>query len=133
MKKFITTILEAAVIVAMIFGFTAATVNAWDNEYEQNLRKEFELRYEHRFENEGVDLLSPTFIESVRAQMPKEFRFEDWGYPEFDPYDGHCIIDDPEYQKGDYIMQKAMELYNSPMESGCTVDFEECYNIVEAM
>lgn len=31
MKKFITTILEAAVIVAMIFGFTAVAFDAWDN------------------------------------------------------------------------------------------------------
>ena len=31
MKKFITTILEAAVIVAMIFGLTAVVFDAWDN------------------------------------------------------------------------------------------------------
>lgn len=31
MKNIITTILKAAVIVAMIFGFTAIAFDAWDN------------------------------------------------------------------------------------------------------
>ena len=131
MKKFITTILEAAVIVAMIFGFTAVAFDAWDNEYECKLKKEFDSRYEHRFD-EKVDLLNPTYLENIRAQMPKEFRFASWGYPEFDVEDGHCYITD-EYQREEEIFNKAIEMWTSAEEAGCSVDFNECLNITKLM
>lgn len=97
MKNIIKTIAGSAVLLAMIFGVTAAVVNAWDNEYEYKLKKEFDSRYEHRFDEE-MDLLNPTYLENIRAQMPKEFRFASWGYPEFDVENGHCYITD-EYQR----------------------------------
>lgn len=126
MKKFITTILEAAVIVAMIFGFTAAAVNAWDNEYEYNLKKEFDLRYEHRFEEE-MDLLNPIYLDSVKAQMPKEFKFADWGYPEFDSEDGHCDFSKAdEIEKEDAIIEFALCLMDN---TGC--DFDVAYGIAK--
>lgn len=124
MKKFITTILEAAVIVAISFGFALAVVNAWDNEYEYKLKKEFDSRYEHRFDEE-MDLLNPTYLENIRAQMPKEFRFASWGYPEFDVENGHCYITD-EYQREEEIFNKAIEMWTSAEEAGCSVDFNEC-------
>ena len=89
MKNIIKTIAKSILLVAISFGFALAAVNACDNEYEYNLRKEFDFRYKHRFEEE-VDLLNSNYLESVRAKMPKEFRFASWGYPEFDSEDGHC-------------------------------------------
>lgn len=83
MKKFITTILKAVVIDAMIFGFALAMVNAWDNEYEYRLKKEFNYHYEHRFDEE-MDYFNPDHLKEIRKLMPEGFRFEDWGYPEFD-------------------------------------------------
>lgn len=86
MKNIIKTIAKSALLVAISFGFALAAVYAWDNEYEYKLKKEFDYRYEHRFDEEE-DLLNPTYLENTRAQMPKEFRFADWGYPEFDSED----------------------------------------------
>ena len=108
MKNIIKTIAKSALLVAIYFGFALAAVYAWDNEYEYNLRKEFDFRYEHRFEEE-VDFLNPNYLESVRAKMPKEFRFASWGYPEFDVEDGHCYITD-EYQREEEIFNKAIEM-----------------------
>ena len=126
MKKFITTILEAAVIVAMIFGLTAAAFDAWDNEYEYSLKKEFDLRYEHRFD-EGMDLLNPTFLDSVKAQMPEEFRFADWGHPEFDLEDGHCDFSKvDEIEKEDAIIGFALCLMDN---TGC--DYDVAYDIAK--
>lgn len=126
MKKFITTILEAAVIVAMIFGLTAAAFDAWDKEYEGSLKKEFDLRYEHRFE-EGIDLLNPTYLDSVKAQMPKEFRFEDWGHPEFDTEDGHCDFSKAnEIEREDAIIAFALCLMDN---TNC--DYDIAYDIAK--
>lgn len=115
MKKFITTILKAVVIGATIFGFTAVALDAWDNEYEYRLKKEFDFRYEHRFDEEE-DLFNLAYIENIQKLMPDGFRFASWGYPKFDE-----------------ILNKAKEFYDSSKESGCTVEFEECYNITKLM
>lgn len=131
MKKFIKTIAKSALLVAISFGFALAAVNAWDNEYEYKLKKEFDYRYEHRFDEEE-DLLNPTYLENIRAQMPKEFRFASWGYPEFDVEDGHCYITD-EYQREEEIFNKAIEMWTSAEEAGCSVDFNECLNITKLM
>lgn len=131
MKNIIKTIAKSALLVAISFGFALAVVNAWDNEYEYKLKKEFDSRYEHRFD-EKVDLLNPTYLENIRAQMPKEFRFASWGYPEFDVENGHCYITD-EYQREEEIFNKAIEMWTSAEEAGCSVDFNECLNITKLM
>lgn len=127
MKKFITTILEAAVIVAMIFGLTAAAVNAWDNTMSDEEVITYLEQYPDEVKLQKIALKRNLICEN---EIIEGKWFE--GTPEFGPWDGHCIITD-ESQKEDYIIQKAIELYDSSLESGCTVDFEECYNIVEAM
>lgn len=127
MKKFITTILEATVIVAMIFGLTAAAVNAWDNTMSDEEVITYLEQYPDEVKLQKIALKRNLICEN---EIIEGKWFE--GAPEFGPWDGHCIITD-ESQKEDYIIQKAIELYDSSLESGCTVDFEECYNIVEAM
>lgn len=127
MKKFITTILEAAVIVAMIFGFTAVAFDAWDNTMTDD-----EILY---YLNDD-----PSNKKLQKMALKRNLVYEDeiiegkWigGAPEFGPYDGHCYITD-EYQKEEEIFNKAIEMQTSAEEAGCTVEFEECYNIVKAM
>lgn len=131
MKNIIKTIAKSALLVAISFGFALAVVNAWDSEYEYKLKKEFDFRYEHRFD-EKVDSLNPTYLEKIRAQMPKEFRFASWGYPEFDVEDGHCDITD-EYQREEEVFNKAIEMWTNAEEAGCSVDFNECLNITKLM
>ena len=135
MKKFITTILEAAVIVAMIFGFTAAAVNAWDNTMSDEEVITYLEKYPDEVKLQKIALKRNLICkdEIIEGKWIKDTEGK-WigGAPEFGPWDGHCIITD-ESQKEDYIIQKAMELYDSSIESGCTVDFEEFYNIIKAM
>lgn len=83
MKNIIKTIAKSALLVAISFGFALAMFNAWDNECEYRLKKEFDYRYEHRFDEE-MDYFSPDHLKEIRKLMPEGFRFEDWSYPEFD-------------------------------------------------
>lgn len=115
MKNIIKTIAKSTLLVAISFGFALAAFYAWDNEYEYKLKKEFDFRYEHRFDEEE-DLFNLAYIENIQKLMPDGFRFASWGYPKFDE-----------------ILNKAKEFYDSSKESGCTVEFEECYNITKLM
>ena len=129
MKKFITTILEAAVIVAMIFGLTAAAVTAWDNTMSDEEVITYLEQYPAEVKLQKIALKRNLICEN---EIIEGKWFE--GAPEFGPWDGHCDFSKAdEYQREDEIFSKAMELYDSSIESGCTVDFEECYNIIKAM
>ena len=126
MKNIIKTIAKSALLVAISFGFALAAVYAWDNEYEYKLKKEFDYRYEHRFDEEE-DLLNPIYLENIRAQMPKEFRFASWGYPEFDVEDGHCDFSRAdEFEKEDAIVEFTSCLVDN---TGC--DWDVAYNIAK--
>lgn len=135
MKKFITTILEAAVIVAMIFGLTATALDAWDN----TMPDEEVLFYlerdpsETRLQKIALKRNLICEYEIIEGKWIKDNEgkwFE--GSPEFGPWDGHCYITN-EYQREDEIFSKAIELYDSAMEAGLDPDFEECYNITKLM
>lgn len=126
MKNIIKTIAKSTLLVAISFGFALAAVYAWDNEYEYKLKKEFDSRYEHRFDEEE-DLLNPTYLENIRAQMPKEFRFASWGYPEFDVEDGHCDFSKAdEIEKEDAIVEFTLCLMDN---TGC--DWNVAYDIAK--
>lgn len=126
MKNIIKTIAKSTLLVAISFGFALAAVYAWDNEYEYKLKKEFDSRYEHRFDEEE-DLLNPTYLENIRAQMPKEFRFASWGYPEFDVEDGHCDFSRAsEFEKEDAILEFTLCLMDN---TGC--DWDVAYDIAK--
>ena len=137
MKKFITTILEATVIVAMIFGFAAAAVDAWDNTMSDEEVITYLEQYPDEVKLQKIALKRNLICENeiiegkwIKGTEGKWF----YGAPEFGPWDGHCDFSKTdEYQKEDEIFSKAMELYDSSIESGCTVDFEECYNIIKTM
>lgn len=81
MKEIVKTFVIAVVTVVAIFAFTITAFKAWDAQYEVELRKDFEIRYEHHWE------FDDEYLESVRARMPEGFQFADWGYPEFDEGD----------------------------------------------
>lgn len=127
MKNIIKTIAESVILVAMIFGLTAAAVNAWDNTMSDEEVITYLEQYPDEVKLQKIALKRNLICEN---EIIEGKWFE--GTPEFGPWDGHCIITD-ESQKEDYIIQKAIELYDSSLESGCTVEFEECYNIVKAM
>lgn len=135
MKNIIKTIAESVILVAMIFGLTAAAISAWDatmsndevlfylEQYPDNAKlQKYALERNLICENE---IIEGKWIKDTEGKWTE-------GAPEFGPWDGHCYITE-EYQREDEIFSKAMELYDSSMESGCTVEFEECYNIVKAM
>lgn len=127
MKNIIKTIAKSVLLVAISFGFALAAVYAWDNEYEYKLKKEFDSRYEHRFDEEE-DLLNPTYLKNIRAQMPKEFRFASWGYPEFDVEDGHCDFSKAdEFGKEDAIIEFTLCLMDN---TGC--DWDVAYDIAKS-
>lgn len=135
MKKFITTILEAVVITAMIFGLTAAAFDAWDNTMSDEEVITYLEKYPDETKLQKIALKRNLICENeiIEGKWIKDNEgkwFE--GAPEFGPWDGHCYIT-AEYQREDEIFSKAVELYDSSIESGCDVDFEECYNIIKAM
>lgn len=135
MKKFITTILEAVVITAMIFGLTAAAFDAWDNTMSDEEVITYLEKYPDETRLQKIALKRNLICENkiIEGKWIKDTE-DKWfeGAPEFGPWDGHCYIT-AEYQREDEIFTKAMELYDSSIESGCEVDFEECYNIIKAM
>lgn len=127
MKNIIKTIAKSALLVAISFGFALAAVNAWD----ETMTDDEILFYLNQ---------EPGDKKLQKMALKRNLVYEDeiiegkWigGAPEFGPYDGHCYITD-EYQKEEEIFNKAIEMQTSAEEAGCTVEFEECYNIVKAM
>lgn len=81
MKEIVKTFVIAVITVAAIFALTVTAFKAWDAQYEVELRKDFEYRYEYCWE------FDDEYLESVRARMPEDFQFADWGHPEFDEGD----------------------------------------------
>lgn len=81
MKEIVKTFVIAVITVVAFFAFISAAFKAWDAQYEAELRQDFEYRYEYRYE------FDDEYLESVRARMPEDFKFADWGYPEFDEGD----------------------------------------------
>lgn len=81
MKEIVKTFGIALITVVAIFAFTITAFKAWDAQYEVELRKDFEIRYEHHWE------FDDEYLESVRNRMPEDFKFADWGHPEFDEGD----------------------------------------------
>lgn len=135
MKKFITTILEAVVVTAMIFGLTAAAFDAWDNTMSDEEVITYLEKYPEETKLQKIALKRNLICENeiIEGKWIKDTE-DKWfeGAPEFGPWGGHCYITE-EYQREDEIFTKAMELYDSSIESGCEVDFEECYDIIKAM
>lgn len=86
MKEIVKTFIIIVIVVAAFFAFTSTALKAWDAQYEADLKKDFGYKYEYRYEF-GYDLLNDEYLESVRDRMPEDFKFADWGYPEFDEGD----------------------------------------------
>lgn len=122
MKKFITTILEAVVIVAMIFGFTAVAFDAWDNTMTDD-----EILY---YLNDD-----PSSKKLQKMALKRNLVYEDeiiegkWigGAPEFGPYDGHCDFSKAsEFEKEDAILEFTSCLVDN---TGC--DWNVAYDIAK--
>lgn len=78
MKKTLETFGLAILLVVMIFAITKLGIRALDSQWEARTKADLEYRIEY-----GADV-SPEYLESIRKQMPEDFKFEDWGHPEFD-------------------------------------------------
>ncbi len=65
-------------IFAVLVFFTAVlTIHAWDQSYTEKLKRDFIRR-------SPVERMQPGYLERVKELMPPEFKFQDWGYPEYD-------------------------------------------------
>lgn len=122
MKKFITTILKAVVIVAMIFGFTAVAFDAWDNTMTDD-----EILY---YLNDD-----PSSKKLQKMALKRNLVYEDeiiegkWigGAPEFGPYDGYCDFSKAdEFEKEDAIIEFTLYLMDN---TGC--DWNVAYDIAK--
>ena len=126
MKSIIKTVGPAVVTFTTVFLFMAAAFDAADVEWEARAKKDFELRVAHS--SEEPDLLNETYLATLRAQMPEDFRFADWGYPDFDE-DGHCDLEaDPELWERETAIMDFAILLNE--QTG--LDFEDCIAFAEA-
>ena len=130
MKKFITTILEAAVIVAMIFGLTAAAVTAWDNTMTDEEVITYLEQYPDEVKLQKIALKRNLICENeiIEGKWIKDNGgkwFE--GAPEFGPWDGHCDFSKAdEIEKEDAIIEFALCLMDN---TGC--DFDVAYDIAK--
>lgn len=117
MKKTFKTIAS----VALIFGFTAAALNA---EGTNRHLKDYEDR-----KMCAPDTITPEYIEQLNKQLPFEKRVE-----------GCCDLVNhaEEFEREDAIMELAMQLYDSAKElkaAGVDIkvfDFDVYYNIAKS-
>lgn len=98
MKNIIKTIAGFVILLAMIFGVTAAAVNAWDETMTDD-----EILYSLNDD--------PSSKKLQKMALKRNLVYEDeiiegkWigGAPEFGPYDGHC-----DFSKADEFERKML-------------------------
>lgn len=122
MKNIIKTIAGSVILLAMIFGVTAAAVNAWDETMTDD-----EILY---YLNDD-----PSSKKLQKMALKRNLVYEDeiiegkWigGAPEFGPYDGHCDFSKAdEFEKEDAILEFTSCLVDN---TGC--DWNVAYDIAK--
>lgn len=122
MKNIIKTIAGSVILLAMIFGVTAAAVNAWDETMTDD-----EIPYYLNEEPDSKNL--------QKMALKRNLVYEDeiiegkWigGAPEFGPYDGHCDFSKAdEFEKEDAILEFTSCLVDN---TGC--DWNVAYDIAK--
>lgn len=79
MKQILKNTVYVVIGTVLICAMTVLFFRACDSEYENQMRKDFESY--NKFEPESI---TSEYLESIRSRMPEDFKFADWGYPEFD-------------------------------------------------
>lgn len=122
MKNIIKTIAGSVVLLAMIFGVTAAAVNAWDETMTDD-----EILYYLNKEPDSKNLQKMALKRNLVCE--DEIVEGKWirGAPEFGPYDGHCDFSRAsEFEKEDAILEFTSCLVDN---TGC--DWDVAYDIAK--
>lgn len=121
MKNIIKTIAGSVILLAMIFGVTAAAVNAWDKTMTDD-----EILYLNK-EPDSKNLQKMALKRNLVCE--DEIVEGKWigGAPEFGPYDGHCDFSKAdEFEKEDAILEFTSCLVDN---TGC--DWNVAYDIAK--
>lgn len=122
MKNIIKTIAGSVILLAMIFGVTAAAVNAWDETMTDD-----EILYYLNEEPDSKNLQKMALKRNLVCE--DEIVEGKWigGAPEFGPYDGHCDFSRAsEFEKEDAILEFTSCLMDN---TGC--DWDVAYDIAK--
>lgn len=122
MKNIIKTIAGSVILLAMIFGVTAAAVNAWDETMTDD-----EILYYLNEEPDSKNLQKMALKRNLVCE--DEIVEGKWigGAPEFGPYDGHCDFSRAsEFEKEDAILEFTNCLVDN---TGC--DWDVAYDIAK--
>lgn len=122
MKNIIKTITGSVILLAMIFGVTAAAVNAWDETMTDD-----EILYYLNEEPDSKNLQKMALKRNLVCE--DEIVEGKWigGAPEFGPYDGHCDFSRAsEFEKEDAILEFTSCLMDN---TGC--DWDVAYDIAK--
>lgn len=122
MKNIIKTIAGSVILLAMIFGVTAAAVNAWDETMTDD-----EILYYLNEEPGSKNLQKMALKRNLVCE--DEIVEGKWigGAPEFGPYDGHCDFSRAsEFEKEDAILEFTSCLMDN---TGC--DWDVAYDIAK--
>lgn len=122
MKNIIKTIAGSVILLAMIFGVTAAAVNAWDETMTDD-----EILYYLNEEPDSKNLQKMALKRNLVCE--DEIVEGKWigGAPEFGPYDGHCDFSRAsEFEKEDAILEFTSCLVDN---TGC--DWDVAYDIAK--
>lgn len=122
MKNIIKTIAGSVILLAMIFGVTAAAVNAWDETMTDD-----EILYYLNKEPDSKNLQKMALKRNLVCE--DEIVEGKWigGAPEFGPWDGHCDFSKAdEIEKEDAIIAFALCLMDN---TGC--DYDIAYDIAK--
>lgn len=122
MKNIIKTIAGSVILLAMIFGVTAAAVNAWDETMTDD-----EILYYLNEEPDSKNLQKMALKRNLVCE--DEIVEGKWigGAPEFGPHDGHCDFSRAdEFEKEDAILEFTSCLMDN---TGC--DWDVAYDIAK--
>lgn len=122
MKNIIKNIAGSVILLAMIFGVTAAAVNAWDETMTDD-----EILYYLNEEPGSKNLQKMALKRNLVCE--DEIVEGKWigGAPEFGPYDGHCDFSRAsEFEKEDAILEFTSCLMDN---TGC--DWDVAYDIAK--
>lgn len=122
MKNIIKTIAGSVILLAMIFGVTAAAVNAWDETMTDD-----EILHYLNEEPDSKNLQKMALKRNLVCE--DEIVEGKWigGAPEFGPYDGHCDFSRAsEFEKEDAILEFTSCLMDN---TGC--DWDVAYDIAK--
>lgn len=122
MKNIIKTIAGSVILLAMIFGVTAAAVNAWDETMTDD-----EILHYLNEEPDSKNLQKMALKRNLVCE--DEIVEGKWigGAPEFGPYDGHCDFSRAsEFEKEDAILEFTSCLVDN---TGC--DWNVAYDIAK--